>query len=64
MAHYWIIDPDIEALAVYRWTADGYLLVLTAQGTERIRAEPFDAVELSVHDLIAGDEDEAADSAG
>ncbi len=64
VAHYWIIDPDIEALAVYCWTADGYLLVLTAQGAERIRAEPFDAVELSVHDLIAGDEDEADDGVG
>jgi len=58
VAHYWIIDPDAEALAVYRWTADGYLLVLTTESRERVRAEPFDAVELSVHELIAGDEDE------
>jgi Uma2 family endonuclease len=57
VAHYWIIDPDAEALAVYRWTPDGYLLVLTAVSQERVRAEPFDAVELSVHELIAGDED-------
>jgi len=58
VAHYWIVDPDIEALAVYRWTPDGYLLVLTAQGEERVRAEPFDAVELSVHDLIGGDDED------
>ncbi len=57
VAHSWIIDPDAEALAVYRWTPDGYLLVLTAVGHERVHAEPFDAVELSVHELIAGDED-------
>lgn len=30
--HYWIIDPDTEALAVYRWTPDGYLLALTGPG--------------------------------
>jgi Uma2 family endonuclease len=57
VAHYWIIDPDAETLAVYRWNPDGYLLVLTAVGQERFRAEPFDAVELSVHELIAGDEE-------
>jgi Uma2 family endonuclease len=62
VAHYWIIDPDIESLAVYRWTPDGYLLVVTAQGEERVRAEPFDAVELSVHDLIGGDEDDDGDA--
>ena len=59
VAHYWIIDPDAEALAVYRWTPDGYLLVLTSESRERVRAEPFDAVELSVHELIAGDEDDS-----
>jgi Uma2 family endonuclease len=57
VANYWIIDPDAEALAVYRWTPDGYLLVLTAVGHERVHAEPFDAVEHSVHTLIAGDEE-------
>lgn len=58
VAHYWIIDPDAESLAVYRWTPDGYLLVLTAESVERVRAEPFGDVELSVRDLIVGDEDD------
>ena len=62
VGHYWIIDPEAEALAVYRWTPDGYLLALTAEGAERVRAEPFDAAELSVRDLIEGDEDEAGPS--
>ncbi|WP_437642578.1 Uma2 family endonuclease [Sorangium sp. So ce854] len=56
--HTWILDPDVEVLAVYRWTAEGYLLVLTAEGQELVRAEPFDAVEFSVHGLLAGDEGE------
>jgi Uma2 family endonuclease len=63
VGHYWIIDPDAAALAVYRWTPDGYLLVLTAEGTERVRAEPFDAVELSVRDLIEGDEEDGGSAA-
>lgn len=58
VSHYWIIDPDAEALAVYRWTPEGYLLVLTAESDERIRAEPFEAVELSVRELLVGDEEE------
>lgn len=58
--HYWILDPDAEALAVYRWTAEGYLIVLTAEGSERVRAEPFEAVELSVHSLLTGDEGEGS----
>jgi len=59
VVHYWIIDPMAEALAVYRWTREGYLLVVTAAGAERFRAEPFAELELSVHELIAGDDDES-----
>jgi Uma2 family endonuclease len=46
--HYWIVDPAEETLAVYRWGPDGYIEVLAAQRGERVRAEPFDAVELHV----------------
>jgi Uma2 family endonuclease len=56
--HYWIIDPVAESLAVYRWTPEGFLLVAVARGEERVRAEPFDAVELSVRGLVEGDEEE------
>jgi Uma2 family endonuclease len=56
--HYWIVDPDHETLSVYRWTADGYLVALTAQREERVRAEPFGEVELSVGALFGEDEDE------
>ena len=59
VAHYWIIDPLAEALTVYRWTPEGYLLVLTAAGRERVKPEPFDAVELSVHGLLAGDDSDS-----
>jgi Uma2 family endonuclease len=55
--HYWIIDPVAETLAVYRWTSAGYLLVTVAKGEERVRAEPFDAVELSVRALVVGEDE-------
>jgi Uma2 family endonuclease len=56
--HYWLIDPVTEALVVYRWTEAGYLLVQSAQHDERIRAEPFDGVSLSVRSLLEGDDTE------
>lgn len=54
--HYWIIDPEAETLAVYRWHEDGYLHVLGAEKGERVKAEPFDAIELHVG-VLFGDED-------
>lgn len=54
--HYWILDPEEETLSVHRWTAEGYLTVQTAEGDERLRAEPFPEVELSVRGLVEGDE--------
>jgi hypothetical protein len=40
---------------VYRWHADGYLEVLSAERGQTVRAEPFDAIELVVSGLF-GDE--------
>jgi Uma2 family endonuclease len=56
VAHYWIIDPERETLAVYRWTQDGYLYALGARRGDRVRAEPFEAVELQVGVLFGDDE--------
>jgi Uma2 family endonuclease len=60
VGHYWIVDPDQETLAVYRWHTDGYLEVLAAESGSRVRAEPFDAIELPVGTLFGKDEDEDA----
>jgi Uma2 family endonuclease len=54
--HYWIVDPQNETLTVLRWTPDGYLAALTAGRADRVRAEPFDAVELPVG-VLFGDEE-------
>jgi Uma2 family endonuclease len=55
--HYWLIDQVDGTLTVLRHTAEGYLLALRATAGERVRAEPFDAVELLVSVLLGGDED-------
>ncbi|KYG09773.1 hypothetical protein BE21_01430 [Sorangium cellulosum] len=53
--HYWMVDPEDQMLTVYRWTPEGYLLILTAERGERVRAEPFGEVELEM-DALFGDE--------
>ena len=55
VGHYWIVDPEREVLIVQRWSADGYLVVLTAGKGETVRGEPFDAVELVVGELFGDD---------
>ncbi len=56
--HYWLIDPAAETLLVYRWSREGYLEVLTSQRGERVRAEPFAAIELHVGFLFGDDDEE------
>jgi Uma2 family endonuclease len=46
--HYWLLDPERLTLTVLRWTRDGYLEALSATWDETVRAEPFDAIELSL----------------
>lgn len=58
VGHYWIADPSDETLAVYRWAEEGYLEVLTAERGERVRAEPFDALELDIGVLFGDDSGE------
>ena len=56
--HYWLLDPRDATLSVYRWSAEGYLHVLGARRGERVRAEPFAAIELQVG-VLFGDDEEA-----
>jgi len=56
--HYWIVDPMDESLSVFRWMAEGYLLVLAARRDARVRPEPFDAIELPVGTLFGEDAEE------
>jgi len=40
---------------VLRWTPDGYLEASSATVEETVRAEPFDAVELSLKAILGAD---------
>lgn len=53
--HYWLIDPEEGTLEVLRRTDLGYAIILTARRGQRVRAEPFDAVEIAVDDLLGVD---------
>lgn len=55
--HYWLLDTQRQVLIVLRLTDDSYVEVLQAARPDRIRAEPFEAVELPVFVLFGDDED-------
>jgi Uma2 family endonuclease len=58
VGHYWILDPTDGTLEVFRWNEEGYLQVLAAERGDRVRAEPFDALDLEVAVLLGDDVEE------
>jgi Uma2 family endonuclease len=46
VGHLWIVDPILRTLEVYRLEEQRWIVAGTHGGDERVRAEPFDAVEL------------------
>jgi Uma2 family endonuclease len=46
--HAWLIDPDARTLEVYRLDGERYVLLAQHEDDERVRAEPFDAIELEL----------------
>jgi Uma2 family endonuclease len=52
VAHYWLVDPEEQSLTVLKHEPDGYKVLLVAEGQERVRAAPFEAVEFSVQELL------------
>ena len=55
--HYWILDQLDRTLTAHRHTADGYVIALRAGAAERVRVEPFAAIELHVAVLLGDDPD-------
>lgn len=53
--HYWLLNPVVGTLEVFRRTDLGYTLVLAAHRGQRVRPEPFDALELAVDELLSAD---------
>lgn len=48
VSHVWIIEPVSQTLEVLRLDGETYRIVKVASGAERVRAEPFDAIELDL----------------
>jgi Uma2 family endonuclease len=48
VGHVWLVDPDAKTLEVYRLDGDTYRLLDTFGDEARVRAEPFDAIELEL----------------
>src|SRR2546426_11301372 len=46
VGHLWIVDPILRTLEVYRLEDGRWIVASTHGGTDVVRAEPFDAVEL------------------
>ena len=53
VAHVWLVDPRARTVEVLRRTDDGWLLVATWADDAKVRAEPFDAIELDLGVLWA-----------
>ncbi len=49
--HVWLIDPVLRTLEVYRLDGGGYTRLTTYAGSPRVRAEPFEAIELDLSSL-------------
>ncbi len=48
VAHLWLINPTPQTLEVFRLESPGWFLAAVHQGNEKVRAEPFDAIELDL----------------
>jgi Uma2 family endonuclease len=46
--HYWLLNPYVRTLEAYRLEAGRWVLIGSHTGPERVRVEPFDAIELDL----------------
>jgi len=46
VTHLWIIDPILRTLEIYRLEDGRWIVASTQAGTDVVRAEPFDAIEV------------------
>ena len=51
VGHYWIVDPRIQTIEVFRLEDGRWVEVDTWEGDAMVRAEPFDAIELDLGGL-------------
>jgi Uma2 family endonuclease len=48
VGHLWLVDPLAKTLEVYRLQNSQWVVANTHSGSERVRAEPFEAIELDL----------------
>jgi len=48
VGHVWLVDPLVRTLEMLRLDGGTYRLIATYRGDARVRAEPFDAIELEL----------------
>jgi Uma2 family endonuclease len=53
VGHLWLVDPVLQTLEVYRREHGGWFVLGTHVGEARVRAEPFEALELELGALWA-----------
>ncbi|MBZ4412005.1 Uma2 family endonuclease [Myxococcus sp. MISCRS1] len=51
VGHVWLVDPKARTLEVFRRDGARWVELGTYSGDERVRAEPFEALELALGDL-------------
>jgi Uma2 family endonuclease len=51
VSHVWLIEPQLKTLEVLRLEQGRWVVVDTFSGVDRIRAEPFEAIELDLAPL-------------
>ena len=49
--HVWLVDPDVRTLELFRLEDARYVLLNTWAGEVSVRAEPFEAIELTLNVL-------------
>ncbi len=54
--HYWLADPFNGTLTVLKWATEGYVIALVAGRREKVRAAPFEEVEIDLS-VILGEDD-------
>ncbi len=51
VAHVWLLDPTIKTLEVFRLDGKTYRLLHTSKEDQKVRAEPFESMELDLSTL-------------
>jgi Uma2 family endonuclease len=54
VSHLWLVDPIARTLDVFRLESGRWMLLGVYGGDDKVRAEPFDAIEIALADLWLG----------